>query len=130
MTTCNRCGTQYGGQRTEHCMACHQTFTNTGSGDKHRVGEHGVTEGPDRRRCLTPDEMREKGMRQNQHSYWTRGDEGRPFPTRPRVAPRSDEQAQTHTQVPPEAEGPQWATRDLPGKPGWTAVTVHGYEIR
>lgn len=37
---------------------CHQTFSGTSAGDMHETGEHGVREGPNRRRCLTPDEMR------------------------------------------------------------------------
>ena len=47
------------GGRTEHCTVCHQTFSSTIPGDLHRVGHHGVKEGPDRRRCLTVEEMRD-----------------------------------------------------------------------
>jgi hypothetical protein len=50
------------GSRMEHCKKCHQTFSATESGDSHRIGEHGVKEGPDRRRCRTPEEMFEGGM--------------------------------------------------------------------
>ena len=39
----------------------------------HRVGQHGVKEGPDRRRCLTIDEMEAKGMRLGKLGYWTQG---------------------------------------------------------
>ncbi|AKO60228.2 hypothetical protein MRAK_42 [Propionibacterium phage MrAK] len=39
----------------------------------HRTGDHGVKEGPDRRRCLTVDEMEAKGMTRNRHGYWTQG---------------------------------------------------------
>lgn len=39
----------------------------------HRVGQHGVKEGPDRRRCLTVDEMLAKGMTSNRHGYRTQG---------------------------------------------------------
>lgn len=58
--TCPRCDARWTGHRIEHCPAagCHLTFSGTTAGDKHRVGEHGVTTGPDRRRCLTIDEMR------------------------------------------------------------------------
>ena len=74
MTSC-KCGAEWTGKRLEHCTAtgCHQTFTGTTAGDMHRVGKHDVSEGPDRRRCLTPDEMREKGMTQNKHGHWTSG---------------------------------------------------------
>lgn len=50
------------GSRLEHCLECHQTFASTRAGDDHRTGEHGVTEGPRRRRCRTPDEMRSLGL--------------------------------------------------------------------
>lgn len=39
----------------------------------HRVGRHGVTEGPDRRRCLTPAEMEAKGMTQSRAGVWGTG---------------------------------------------------------
>ena len=52
------CGAEWSGLKIEHCPACHETFSGTTSGDRHRVGSHGVTDGPDRRRCLTVDEMR------------------------------------------------------------------------
>jgi hypothetical protein len=70
MTTCGTCSTTYGGYRTEHCTECHETFTGTSSGDKHRTGKHGVTEGPTRRRCLTPDEMTQLGMHRNARGRW------------------------------------------------------------
>jgi hypothetical protein len=73
MTACKRCDTTWTGLRIEHCPACHQTFTGSTSGDMHRTGDHGVFEGPERRRCLTPDEMREKGMAQNARGHWTTG---------------------------------------------------------
>jgi hypothetical protein len=66
----------------QHCKAtdaengpCHQTFTGTTSGNMHRVGEHGVTTGPERRRCLTPAEMVERGMKRDDRGYWTTGAE-------------------------------------------------------
>lgn len=73
MPTCQKCGNAWGGMRTEHCKVCHQTFTGTIAGDKHRVGDHGVFTGPGRRRCLTPVEMRERGMNLNGHGVWTSG---------------------------------------------------------
>ena len=72
--TCRTCNAILNGLKAEHCAACHETFTGTRPGDMHRVGRHGVTEGPDRRRCLTPDEMRAKGMTQDKRGYWTTGD--------------------------------------------------------
>jgi hypothetical protein len=70
MTTCGQCATVYGGTRTEHCTVCHQTFTSRNSGDRHRVGHHGVLAGDNRRRCLTVDEMTELGMRRNPLGRW------------------------------------------------------------
>lgn len=81
MTTCPDCSETWGGKRLEHCTACHETFTATSSGDRHRTGSYF----PDERRCLTPDEMRAKGMTQNARGHWTNGgtdarwtDDGRP----------------------------------------------------
>lgn len=56
--TCRDCGATFSGKQ-EHCTltGCHMTFSTTAVGDAHRVGEHGVHEGPTRRRCLTPDEF-------------------------------------------------------------------------
>lgn len=68
-----RCGASWTGLRIEHCPACHETFTGTTSGDRHRVGDHNVFVGPDRRRCLTPAEMVEAGMKQNARGQWTSG---------------------------------------------------------
>lgn len=69
MTTCRDCGATWGGKRLEHCTVCHQTFTGTGAGDKHRVGDYW----PNERRCLSGDEMRAKGMRQNDRGHWNLG---------------------------------------------------------
>lgn len=71
-TTCH-CGATWTGYRIEHCTACHETFTGTTAGDKHRTGQHHLSTGPDRRRCLTVEEMREKGMAQNARGQWTNG---------------------------------------------------------
>ena len=73
MPTCNKCSASWAGLRIEHCPSCHQTFTGSTAGDMHRVGDHAVFEGPDRRRCLTADEMTEKGMTQNDRGVWTTG---------------------------------------------------------
>jgi hypothetical protein len=56
--TCPGCDVLWAGRKAEHCPACHATFSGTTTGDRHRVGAHGVTEGPERRRCLTVEEMR------------------------------------------------------------------------
>jgi hypothetical protein len=68
------CGVTWDGYRIEHCTVpgCHQTFMGTTVGDMHRVGDFRVTEGPDRRRCLTPDEMRAQGLRQDDEGRWHR----------------------------------------------------------
>ncbi|WP_419763410.1 hypothetical protein [Cutibacterium avidum] len=71
--TCPVCHDQMHGSRTEHCRVCHQTFASTTAGDMHRKGDHGVTAGPNRRRCLTADEMIAKGMARNADGYWTSG---------------------------------------------------------
>lgn len=62
-----------GGLRAEHCTECHQNFTGTSAGDKHRTGKHHVRSGPDARRCLTTDEMTAKGMTRNKRGVWTSG---------------------------------------------------------
>ena len=96
MTTCH-CGATWTGHRIEHCPVCCQTFTGTESGDMHRTGRHDVIAGPDRRRCLAREAMRDKGMVQNARGYWQRGDAGhnpdkarRPHP-RMAVVPQNDE---------------------------------------
>lgn len=71
--TCRICGTATSGLKLEHCACCHETFTCTTAGDMHRVGRHDVTNGPGRRRCLTPDEMLDKGMTKNVRGHWTTG---------------------------------------------------------
>lgn len=71
--TCRICGDRIIGMKLEHCPMCHLTFTCTTAGDRHRVGSHGVTEGPNRRRCLTPEEMLNGGMTRNTRGRWTSG---------------------------------------------------------
>lgn len=74
MTTANcACGARWTGLRIEHCTECHETFSGSTSGDRHRIGEHHITHGPDRRRCRTPEEMRKLGMEQNSRGQWTNG---------------------------------------------------------
>lgn len=65
IATC-RCGRSWTGSRAEHCPACHETFTGTPSGDRHRVGDHG--EGS--RRCLTRGEMQISGMGTDERGAW------------------------------------------------------------
>lgn len=71
--TCRTCHATITGRKPEHCACCHETFTGTTAGDMHRVGKHGVTAGPDRRRCLTPVEMLDKGMTTDARGYWMTG---------------------------------------------------------
>lgn len=71
--TCHKCDSTIIGYRPEHCTVCHETFNGTHVGDMHRVGDHGVKTGPNRRRCLTVDEMEAKGMKRNRLGYWTTG---------------------------------------------------------
>jgi len=73
MANCRNCKATWTGARIEHCTVCHETFTGATAGDMHRVGDHGIWEGPDRRRCLTAAEMAEKGMAQNDRGQWTSG---------------------------------------------------------
>lgn len=70
MATC-RCGAEFGG-KIEHCTvsSCHQSFTGTTAGDMHRVGDHALSTGPNRRRCLSETEMLAKGMAQNARGIW------------------------------------------------------------
>lgn len=67
--TCH-CGAEWGGFRTSHCTACHQTFNSDAAGDKHRVGEHHLSTGPNRRRCRTEAEMLDLGMSRNERGHW------------------------------------------------------------
>ena len=49
------------------CPACKLYFNSTAAFDKHRVGRYGV-EGE--RRCMTVQEMSERGMEVNAKGYW------------------------------------------------------------
>jgi len=84
VTTC-RCGARWSGHKLEHCTECHKTFTSTRAGDMHRTGDHAVSVGPNRRRCLTTEEMLAKGLRPR---FLTNGTEvwGRKGPESPEVA--------------------------------------------
>lgn len=74
MTSCN-CGATWSGHRIEHCPSCHETFTGTSAGDRHRVGDHALSKGPKRRRCLSVEEMSERGMTKNARGQWGNGGE-------------------------------------------------------
>ena len=70
-TTCQHCLKSWGGLKQEHCPACHETFSGTTAGDIHRVGDHAKDHGPDRRRCLSLDEMEaDKRLSQKPNGVW------------------------------------------------------------
>ena len=48
------------------CPGCGKYFKSTHAFDKHRTGEHKNNQ----RRCLTEDEMLEKGMVLNKNGWW------------------------------------------------------------
>lgn len=52
------------GQRNQ-CQGCKQYFNSNTSFEVHRTGKHGVD-----RRCMTPDEMKAKGMLINKAGFW------------------------------------------------------------
>ena len=53
-------------QRPPHlCPYCKAVFTNTLLMGEHRTGSP--------RRCMTPDELRDHGLRQRRDGQWTRG---------------------------------------------------------
>lgn len=47
------------------CSVCKKYFNSTKAFDKHRTGEHGGD-----RRCLSTEEMEERGMVLNARGYW------------------------------------------------------------
>lgn len=61
------------------CGVCGLVFRSVAGFDMHRVGsyatlpdsKHGAQ--PGTRRCLTPDEMTERGMARNERNQWTTG---------------------------------------------------------
>ena len=48
MGSCVRCPARWGGLKTAHCSACHETFTVVAAFDRHRRGS------PDDRHCVDP----------------------------------------------------------------------------
>lgn len=63
--TCRDCHKTIVGYKPEHCSECHETFGGTRAGDMHLAGTHGVG-----RHCLTPDQMRARGLIHNSKGYW------------------------------------------------------------
>lgn len=53
MTTCVRCRKSWGGLKTAHCTACHETFTVVSAFDKHRAGSHAHST----RHCVAPESV-------------------------------------------------------------------------
>jgi hypothetical protein len=47
------------------CQGCKAYFNSSFAFDKHRTGEHGVD-----RRCMTEQEMTDRGMAKNAAGYW------------------------------------------------------------
>jgi hypothetical protein len=72
---CQKCERSWGGLRAEHCRVCHETFSGTTAGDRHRVGVYETPVLPAGRRCLSVAEMTAKGLVQNTHGIWTSGGE-------------------------------------------------------
>ena len=67
--TCAVCGSEIPGPFSGgHCNSCHQGFNSNYADGLHRRGEYGNPKNP--RRCLTPDEMRERGMSLNARGLW------------------------------------------------------------
>lgn len=62
--TCRKCCAVFSG-RSEHCTICHRTFTGSTSGDRHRVGTHGVD-----RRCRSDSELSKVGLVINERGQW------------------------------------------------------------
>ena len=56
--------------RAQHCTACCQTFGGTKIGDTHRIGQFDPRDPRDARRCLTVEEMVEKGWTQDDRGVW------------------------------------------------------------
>ena len=61
---------EHHGTRSE-CAGCGEVFCGVAPFDDHRVGEHGVREGPNRRRCLTPAEMAARGLPRCRMGRWS-----------------------------------------------------------
>lgn len=71
MSHCDRHDAHWQSLKIEHCCSCGATFSGSTAGDKHRVGDHAVSAGPSRRRCLTADEMLARGMTAQENAQGT-----------------------------------------------------------
>jgi hypothetical protein len=57
------------------CSACGVEFGGTTAFDHHRIGNHAYvasSDRPDGRRCLSTDEMQERGYHLNKRGTWSR----------------------------------------------------------
>ncbi len=68
---CPDCRTVYWGERANHCRGgrfggCCGTYYGMGAWDRHRTGAYGS----DERRCLAAEELRDKGMWQDDNGWW------------------------------------------------------------
>ncbi len=70
MPTHPKCGRSWAAAGAEHCPACCETFNSQLPGDMHRVGYSWESQGPDRRRCLSVEEMLARGMAKNSRGLW------------------------------------------------------------
>jgi hypothetical protein len=52
------------------CPGCGEHFNSSYAFDKHRVGDHGMKDGPNARRCLTVAEMESKGWAKSDGHFW------------------------------------------------------------
>ena len=53
------------------CRACGLTFSTVSNFDRHRIGKYAIAAPHHGRRCLTADELREKGWRVKPSGGWT-----------------------------------------------------------
>lgn len=58
---------------TSECSECFETFCGERPHALHRLGNHGVYEGPDRRRCLSVAEMAARGFTRCGRGRWSAG---------------------------------------------------------
>ena len=61
--------------RGDHCRCsgCNELFNSTAAHAKHRVGPYAPINNTSTRKCLTPEQMRAKGMVRNAGGWWTTG---------------------------------------------------------
>lgn len=63
------------GGRSCECSGCGERFGGVEAFELHRTGKPAVAEGPERRRCMTGDEMRRAGLSAGSRGW------GRPYGT-------------------------------------------------